>query len=30
MVLHRGPNFEESHFTEQEKPTWVLCQEIQG
>lgn len=29
LVLHRGPKLEESRFSE-EKPTWVLCQEIQG
>ena len=30
LVLHRGPKLEESRFTEEEKPTWVMCQEMQG
>ncbi|OAG12654.1 uncharacterized protein CC84DRAFT_155007 [Paraphaeosphaeria sporulosa] len=29
LVLHRGPKLEESRFVEEEKPAWVLCQEIQ-
>lgn len=30
LVLHRGPKLEESRFTEEEKPKWVLCQQMQG
>lgn len=30
LVLHRGPKLEESRFMEEEKPSWVLCHEIQG
>ncbi|KAF2447892.1 hypothetical protein P171DRAFT_482596 [Karstenula rhodostoma CBS 690.94] len=30
LVLHRGPKLEESRFMEEEKPTWALCQQIEG
>ena len=29
-VLHRGPKLEETRFVDEEKPTWVLCQAMQG